>query len=330
MQSLYRNMQNKIRSAKGLIEYQLTVGFLVLSLVSILAVLFALLFDSGLRETFFVIANSCQFVGFIVIIAFYLSDKIKVRTALLALASVALLEIVAEMFYCAINASTFTLSVISTNMSVCLALVYLAIMSHIRYFPVILAFVASIVFIISSFLSGSEDLASLSVIIGFICMGVGISGEITNKGIQELEKENTLYEKDQERVLNMLQINQEGLDELAHELTDKNTPPIRTIQLLKLLEKRIELFSGEGKEPGESLDNHFSARLASYCPELAEDEQKICLLILQGESIRDITQKFNISTTTFTETYNLIRIKLDLPGNANLQEELTRIAKQEV
>jgi DNA-binding CsgD family transcriptional regulator len=261
----------------------------------------------------------------VLLIALFLSGRIKVKRSIVLFTLTAQLELVGEMVYGIRLNTLFACQLTLANMVFCHALVIVAAITYVRYLPVMLAVVSLIAFGLSCWLMQDKNMISFFPVLGSVILLSSILGEVIYRRIRTLEKENRECEEEMLNVSNFLRIDRNELRKLIGKMKPDSTEPEQTTYVLKLLGKRSEELLLRKAQQVLSMERRSIPLLLDKFPSITPAEREICSLILQGKSILGISELTGKSVSNITSTRSHIRQKLGLDKSANLKDELMKI-----
>lgn len=283
---------------------------------------------SGPQKEFNLVVNSGYILVIVLLFAGYLFRRIALSFTLFGIIMVTQIATTVEMINCAYNPNEYHLMLIVGNTVLLAVNILFSLIAYLEYTPYVLGVLSMGTYIACTKITGNGALGNFFVIFFVIFAVICFLGSRLVHNMRSLDKENTSLKKDEEEFFDMLGQEKEQVKayfELAAERHDFD----KTKTLLDMA--------------GEDMRRNIIANVKEYIlmheagmlemetlfPELSAAEREVCLLILQGKTLKDICSILGKKESNITSTRTHIRRKLNLQPSDNLRKVLQERVKGE-
>lgn len=318
----------RIPDKENTIERQRTFVFLYASLGFLVGIVLNVLSLIGPQSGFFMAVNSVHAALILLFVALYIRRAISVYRAVLLLILSIQFEILIEMLYMAsMEGVIMGVPGILGNTILLGMLLILAITAYIRYLPYVLTAITTATLLICGYITQSPHIGHLIPVLVLAFGVLSFMGDRLVRGVTSLQGSKDKLAREQDRVFEFLNIDKEEMFRLIRLTRRRNLSDKQKGELLELLNEEAKLSVLEiAADVVERRKRNLGALGADEFG-LTPYEKEICLMILQGKSIADISGKLKKNPSAITTARAKIRGKLGLGKQDNLYEALLKLVE---
>ncbi len=281
---------------------------------------------SGPQKDFNLVVNAGYIITIILLLAGYLFRYFNLSFSLFGIIMATQIATTLEMINCAYTPDEYHLMLIVGNTVLLAVNILFSLIAYLKYTPYILGVLSIVTYIACMRITGNETLGNFLVLFLVIFAIIAILGGRLVHNMRSLDKENISLKKEEEEFFDLLGLEKEQVRaffELARERQDFD----KTKVLLEMT--------------GEDMRRNIIANIREYLlvqeagmlemeglfPELSTAEREVCLLILEGKTLKEMCAILGRKESTVTSTRTHIRKKLDMQPADNLRKVLQERVK---
>ncbi len=276
---------------------------------------------TGPQKEFNLLVNAGFILAIVLLSVGYLSRMVTLPFTLFGIIIVAQIATTVEMLYCAFTPDQYHLMLIIANMVLLAVNVMISLIAGLEYLPYILGILTMGTYIACTCITGSDELANFLLIFLFTFIIVCVLGNrmvhhvrLMDEEIKQMKKSRQeFYElvgRDKEQVMTFFKLasGRKDLDS-TKALMEMMDDQMQQNVIANVKEYLVERETG-------MLD------MEKIFPELSVSEREICLLVLQGKTLREVSAILDKKESNITCTRTHIRRKLNLQPSDSLLEAL--------
>ncbi len=282
---------------------------------------FSMMGVAGPQREFNLLVNAGFILATVLLSAGYLTRMVKLSFTLFGVIMVAQIATMAEMLYAAFTPDGYHLMLIVANMVLLAVNVMITLIAGLEYTPYVLGLLSMAAYAACAWIARSAELANFLLIFLITFAIVCVLGNRMVHIVRITDKENTRMRKSREEFTRLVGRDKEqvmNFFRLASERRDFDSTRTLFGMLDDVMKQNIVTNVKEYLVEQETgmLD------MQALFPELTHSEREICLLVLQGKTLREVTRILRKKESNITCTRTHIRRKLNLQPADSLVEAL--------
>ena len=320
----YSRFEMSGRKKLQLLEKQRYNVFIYFCMVVVLGVTVNILEIGGPQAAFYKIANSTHLFITIAVLFLYLCRWLSVVYSIFLLCLVTQLEISVEMIHCAWDSTPYSINLIIGNMVLTVAVMMFAIVAYVRFLPYLVSLLSILSYTYCLWVTENESLANMFPIFFLSFLILSLLGQKLIENIGNLEQEKEQLEEDEQRVLNLFELDKSQLMAYIALAKEKGLSTEQVGVMLESVGHRAK------ENILENVIRHIRQleidyeNLEAKLPELTPSEIRICDLILKDHKLKDICEILKKTESNVTCQRSNIRAKLGLQKGDNLRDDLRK------
>lgn len=337
-----------IKSEVSLVERQRILVFFFTSIGFLLGLVVNISFGYGAKDPFLLALNLVQAVSILLLMWLYIQGTFSIYVSVILLALVIQLGTSCEMVCLAAFHTERAMEMLLANTVLLGMAMVLSLVTYIQGLQYVQTALLIVVYVICWRLSGNGYLMEFLPLLLLAYLTLSFVSHRMIRGVASLEQEKVQAMQEKDNILREKEVavrEQKSAEAKIDQMLEVlNLEKPHLFKLLKLM-RRQELSDRQTGELldllGESSREYILTqarkmllregtdlkRLKEYAPELLPSEVEICRLILEDKTIPEIAKALKVAPSNISSRRTGIRAKLKLSTEANLKDELIRIAR---
>lgn len=317
---LQRMTQNHIEEG-SLMEYQQKQVFLLCLVILFICIPVYAMTIPFPNSNFYYMNGLVLAIASLLTLA-YFTGRMKLNTAFSGILFAIQLEICAEIIYCSTLADySYQRLLIMSNVKLSMLFTMIPVCAYMYRVSLQLSVLAVAAYVACVGLTHGPFLKSYLPFVVLMFVMMSLLGRLLHKNFKSLQTKHDLLKSEEAELLNSLQVSREELYAFAKLVSSSKKGEINN-SLLDVLGEQTKdnLYSALAAHFREAQSQSESIR--EYFPELTNSELIICSLILQDNTVSQISDKLCRTTGNVTSQRSKIRSKLGLDKDENLKDAL--------
>lgn len=304
---------------------QAKLAFFYMSVCYTAGVMIALIFDTGINSEFYTYGNILQLIVIALLHILSFTKKVSYRKAINAFLLIMSTEVAAEMIYEAtVNLQQSSLFIL-TRLTIMMILTSGAVLAYLRFSTFYISILSVVTYIVSTIITQNIHLSQYTYIVILAFLGLAILGNKIYNTLYLIEDKDISLQDEKNEIIVFAHLGHQDWNVLIESLKNKHISADKTLSVLKLINKNISQRIASQARQLVRDEQIYSPILLSHYPNLTCGELEVCLFIIRGMTVSQISAALNITLSTVTTIRSNIRTKMNLPKDINLRQHINSV-----
>lgn len=304
---------------------QAKLVFFYMSVCYMAGVMIALIFDTGINSEFYTYGNILQLIIIALLHIFSFTKKVSYRKTINAFLLIMSTEVAAEMIYEAtVNQRQSSLFIL-THLTIMMILTSGAVLAYLRFSTFYISTLSVVTYIVSTIITQNIHLSQYTYIVILAFLGLAILGNKIYNMLYLIEDKNISLQDEKNEIIDFTHLDHQDWNVLIESLKNKHISADKTLSVLKLINENISHRIASQARQLVRDEQMYSPILLSRYPNLTSGELEVCLFIIRGMTVSQISAALNITLSTVTTIRSNIRTKMNLPKDINLRQHINTV-----
>lgn len=318
---VFSMLKSLVKGGPSLLERQQRITFLLYASALIVGITANLAGLTGPQSVLLRMFNAAFMAVTLLLLLLYKSRRLSLQRAFCLMAVASHLFTCNEMVICAFSPSEYRMMLILGNMILLSANMMFALVAYMKNLSYVLGGMSMAAYVVCTCITGNSALKNFGVLYMILLLVVAVLGSLLVRSIRHLDKEHSIFRKEEEDMLYVLKMEREQVRAYI-QLAKQRRKSVDAGRLLDLLgddAQRNVILNVRDALTARELER---TELSEVFPELTPSEIEICRFIIQDKTINEICTILKKTESNITCQRTNIRRKLGLKPADNLKKVL--------